>query len=110
MYLTVNLGSLTYDTAVDGRISRNILRTNNIAFCINLPELLIKVELRNNIDQLHVCFPVRTKSTLIFPVSVKLVSEETLSVVTAIWKNMLSKITVFSDLSEHSKTLSKLSN
>ena len=93
MYLAVNLSTLADNTAVNDSILRHILRTDDITSGIDFPEFFIEIELRNNIDQLHVCFPVGAKRSDIFPVAVELVRKQTFSVVAAVRQNVFSEVT-----------------
>ena len=72
----------------------NILRWNDITLGVDLPEFFIKVELRYDIDQLHIGLPVRSKCSHIFPVAIVFICKQSLSVLFTIRKNMFSKITV----------------
>ena len=57
-HLSVDLRTLSDDTFCDLCVRRDILRRDTVALCVDLPVFLIQVELRNNIDELHICFPV----------------------------------------------------
>ena len=54
----VYLGALADDTALYLGLLRYKLWGNNIALRVNLPILLIEIKLRNQINKLHICFPV----------------------------------------------------
>ena len=71
-----------------------VLRLDTILLGVDLPEFLIEVELRNQIDKLHIGFPIRTKRSYILPVAVELISEKSLAVLVAIRNDMLSKVAV----------------
>ena len=60
-----------------------------IIFRIDFPELLIQVELRNNIDQLHICFPVGSECSDILPVSVVLIRNEPFALFMTVRNDML---------------------
>ena len=93
MYFTVDFGSLTNDALIHNCILGNVLRRNHIPLGVNPPEFFIKIKLRNDIDQLHICFPVRTKCSNIFPVAIVLIGKKTLAFFLTIRKNMFTKIT-----------------
>src|SRR5699024_1601125 len=91
MYFSVNFSAFTYNAALYRSFGCNVLRADYITLGVDLPEFLIQVEFRNNIDQLHIGFPVRAQGSYIFPVSVEFISKQTLTVVLAVRKNMFSK-------------------
>ena len=93
MYFSVNFSAFTDNAALYRSFGCNVLRADDIALGVDLPEFLIQVEFRNNIDQLHIGFPVRAQGSYIFPVSVEFISKQTLTVVLAVRKNMFSKVT-----------------
>ena len=72
----------------------NILGLNGIAFGVNLPVFLIQVEFWDQINQLHIGFPIRAKGPHVLPVAVVLIREKTAAVLPAVWDNMLAEITV----------------
>ena len=49
---------LTDNAALHMCARRNILRLDRVAFRIDLPVLLIEIELRNKVDQFHVRLPI----------------------------------------------------
>ena len=93
MYFTIDFCSLTDDTLVHNCICGNILWRDHISLGVDPPEFLIKIKLRNDIDQLHICFPVRTKSSYIFPVAVVLISKKALPLLFTVRKDMFTEVT-----------------
>ena len=94
MYFTVHFRTLTNDTLVHFCISSNILWCKDITLGIDFPVFFIQIKLRNQIDELHISFPVRTKGSYIFPVSVVFVCKNTLPLIKAVWDHMHTKVTV----------------
>ena len=94
IYFTINLRSLSDQTAIRHCIFCNVLRRNDISPCINPPVFFIQVKLRNNVDQFHIRFPVGTQSSYILPVAIILVGKKSLPFVFTVRKDMLTKITV----------------
>ena len=60
VYFAIYVGSFSDNTSLDHAVFRNILRRQDRAAGIYLPVFFIQVELRNNIDQLHIRFTIRT--------------------------------------------------
>ena len=65
-----------------------VLRRDHITLSIDLPVFFIQVELRDNIDQLHICFPIGTKSTYVLPVTIVLIRKDPLALCVAVWNDM----------------------
>ena len=93
MYLAVYLGSFTDDALLNNGIRGEILWLDNITLRVDLPVFLVQIELRNQVDELHICFPVRAECTDILPVAVVFICKETFSILVAIRDDMLTKIT-----------------
>ena len=94
MYFPVNLRAVADDTTVDNCPVRNILRGQVRAVGIDLPEFFVEVELRNDIDQFHVRFPIRTERSHIFPIAVVLIGKQPVPFAVAVRNDMLSEIAV----------------
>ena len=92
-HLPVNLCSLAYDTAFDFCIICYVLRRDYIALGIDLPVFLIKIKLRNNVDQLHIGLPVRSQSTYVLPVAVVFICKNAVSLSVTVRNNVLSEVT-----------------
>ena len=92
--LSVDLRALADQTAVCHCIRCDILRRDNISLGIDPPVFFIKIELRNNVDQFHIGFPIRSQSSNILPVSTVFVGKKSLPLVLTIRKDMLAKVTV----------------
>ena len=90
---SVNFGTITDNAALHNCLFRNILRWQSRTVRIDLPELLVKIEFRNQVDQLHIGFPVRTKSSHVFPIAIILVCKKPFTILMAVRNHMLSKIT-----------------
>ena len=85
--------SLVYDALSYLRFCGNELGRDLLTLGIDLPVLLIQIEFRNNVDQLHIGFPVGAQSPHILPVAVILVCEDPPAVVVAVGDNVLSEVT-----------------
>ena len=94
MYFSENLGAIADNTLVHNALRRYVLRRKIHAVGIDLPEFLIEVEFRYNIDQLHIGFPVRTKRPYILPISVVLIGKHPHSLCAAVRNDMLPEVTV----------------
>ena len=92
MYLSENLGAIADNTLVHNALWRYVLRRKIHAVGIDLPEFLIEVEFRYNINQLHIGFPVRTKRPYILPISVVLIGKHPHSLCAAVRNDMLAEI------------------
>ena len=103
MDFTINLRAFADDTSFNYGFPGYVLRTDDITFGIDFPELLIQVKFRNDIDQFHVCFPIRSQCSYIFPVSVKFIGKQSLSVISAIRQDMFTEVTVWLILQCHQR-------
>ena len=92
MYFSVYLCSFSDNALLHDGVRGQVLWLNNIAFRIDLPVFLVKIELRNQVDQLHVRFPIRAKCSDVLPVTVVLICKKTLASLMAIRDNMLAEI------------------
>ena len=94
-HLSADLCPVPDQAPVQPRIRRNVLRRNDIILRIDLPELLVQIEFRHDIDQLHVGFPVRAECPDILPVTIEFICAQIPAAVEAVRNDMLAKITVF---------------
>ena len=94
VYLSVNLGSLTDYALLHTAVVGEILRRLNLRFGVYLPILFIEVKLGNDIDKLHICFPVGIESSDILPVSVKLVCVKQTSLLVTPGYHMLTEVEI----------------
>ena len=92
-HVAVNLCALADDAALNLRLAVHILRRNHIALGVDTPVFLVQVELRNNVDQLHVGLPVGAERSHILPVAVVLVRKDTVTAGMAVGDNMFSEVT-----------------
>ena len=90
----VNLGAFSDKAAVCNRVLRYVLRRDNVPFRVDLPEFLIKIEFRYDIDQFHIGLPVGAQSSHILPISVVLIGKKPLPLLFAVGQDVLAEITV----------------
>ena len=94
-YSSIDFRAITYDTALNLCRICNILRRLVIRFSIYLPELFIQIKYRNDINQLHICFPVGMKCSNILPISIKFIAEYSVTTLMTIWNDMHTKVAIW---------------
>ncbi len=92
LHLTVNLTAVSYDGTKHLTGRAVILRRQRLYIGIDLPVFLIQVEFRNDVNELHIRFPVGRQRTNILPVAVKLIGKQPLTLISAIRNDVLAKI------------------
>ena len=95
MHFTINLRTFTDDASFNNGFPGYVLWTDDITFGIDFPEFFIQVKFRNDIDQFHICFPIRPQCSYVFPVSVEFIGKQSLSVISAVWQDMFTEVTVW---------------
>ena len=94
MNLTVDLRAFPDNALFYYGFRSQILRLDIVTLGVDLPVLLVKIKFRDQIDQFHICFPVGTQCSDIFPVTVIFVSKQSLALFMAIRDDVFSEIAV----------------
>ena len=92
VYLTMDLTALCDDAALYVRVLGNKLWCRVLRVGIDLPVLLVEVELRNDRYELHVGLPVGLESSDVLPVAVKLIREDAAALVEKIRDDVLTEV------------------
>ena len=98
LHRSVDLTAVSYDGAGDLTVRTVILRRKRFHIGINLPVLLIQIELRHDVNQLHVRFPVRGQCSDILPVAIEFICKKTLSLIMTVRDDVLAEIQSWSIL------------
>ena len=92
--LSGNLTSLAHDAPLDQAFRSNVLRREDLALRVDLPVFLIQIELRHDVNQLHIGFPVGIQGSHILPVAVKFIRIHRGAIFMAVGDDMFSEIQV----------------
>ena len=93
LHFSINLRTFSDDTPVNNSLLTEILWLDHIVIRINLPEFLIQIKFRNDIDQFHVSLPVGSQCSNILPVAIEFIRITIMRTIMYIRNNMHTEIT-----------------